>query len=103
MPKRVSGKWYAQAMFELAREKGVLEDCRKGLQKIAELSKDEMLFGLEGEFRILQESNEPLVLTQLGDLLETLLAVFEDALFAGELEHRLGIPFSGDSFRHLPV
>ena len=68
MPKRVSGKWYAQAMFELAREKGVLEDCRKGLQKIAELSKDEMLVALLENPKLPFEAKEHLVKERLGEV-----------------------------------
>ena len=46
MPKRVSGKWYAQAIFEIALEKKGLESCQEGLEKLAELTRDESLTAL---------------------------------------------------------
>ena len=68
MPKRVSGKWYAQAMFELARGNGVLEDCQKGLQKIAELSKDERLVALLENPKLPFEAKERLLKEGLGEV-----------------------------------
>jgi F-type H+-transporting ATPase subunit delta len=46
MPKITSGKRYAQAAFELALERNELESWRKGLRKIADLTKDEELMAL---------------------------------------------------------
>ncbi len=88
MPKRASGKWYAQAMFELAREKGVLEDCQKGLQKIAELSKDEMSVALLENPKLAFEAKEHLVKERLGDVHLyiynlALLLVHKDAIRLG--------------------
>lgn len=46
MPKRASGKWYGQAIFELALERKALEDCLGGLERIVELSRDDLLLAL---------------------------------------------------------
>ena len=46
MAKLSSGKRYAQAIFELALEKGEFISRRQGLEKIAEIAKDEKLVAL---------------------------------------------------------
>jgi F-type H+-transporting ATPase subunit delta len=46
LPRLISGKRYAQAAFELAKERGELEDWQSGLKKIADIAKDEKLMAL---------------------------------------------------------
>lgn len=46
MPRIASGKRYAQAAFELAKERGELEDWKAGLEKLADVAKDEKLMVL---------------------------------------------------------
>jgi F-type H+-transporting ATPase subunit delta len=46
MPRIASGKRYAQAAFELARERGELEDWQCSLKKLADMAKDEKLMAL---------------------------------------------------------
>jgi len=73
MPKRESGKWYAQALFELAFQKDRLERCQEGLGRLAELTRDEALmewfenpsFSVEAKGHAVQEGLgevDPLVL-----------------------------------------
>ena len=46
MPHVSSGKRYAQAVFELALEKGEQESCQVGLSKITNIVMDETIMGL---------------------------------------------------------
>ena len=46
MPRVISGRRYAQAAFELAREKGELESWKVGLGKIVDITRDENLMAL---------------------------------------------------------
>src|SRR4030067_2543221 len=94
MPKRVSGKWYAQAIFELALESKDLERCQKGLENTAELAQDESLMALLENPKLLFEAKESLLRERLGEvhpfiLNLALLLVSKDVL-------RLG----GDISRH---
>jgi F-type H+-transporting ATPase subunit delta len=41
MPRILSGKWYAQAAFELALAKGDFESWQQGLGRLAEFTRDE--------------------------------------------------------------
>lgn len=68
MPKRVSGKWYAQAIFELAHEKNSLEICQKGLERIAELTQAESLMALLENPKLPFEAKERLVKEGLGEV-----------------------------------
>jgi F-type H+-transporting ATPase subunit delta len=61
MPKRVSGKWYAQAIFDLALEKKELENCQRGLDRLAELSQEESLMALLENPKIPFEAKEHLL------------------------------------------
>ena len=68
MPKRVSGKWYAQAIFELALEKDALESCQKGLDQFAELTQDESLMALLENPKLPFEAKERLLKEGLGEV-----------------------------------
>jgi F-type H+-transporting ATPase subunit delta len=67
MPKRVSGKWYAQAIFEIALEKKELESCQKGLNQLTELTRDESLMALLENPKLLFEAKEHLLRERLGE------------------------------------
>ncbi len=66
MGKRLSGKWYAQAIFGLALEKKEPEVFQKGLDQLAELTRDESVMVLlenpklpfEAKERLLREGLE---------------------------------------------
>ncbi len=68
MARIASGKRYAQAAFELAREKNELESWQVGLRKIAELSTDESLMGLLENPKLPFELKRELLETRLGDI-----------------------------------
>ena len=67
MPKRVSGKWYGQAIFELALEKEALESCQKGLDQLAELTQDESLMALMENPKLPFQAKEHLLKEKLGE------------------------------------
>jgi F-type H+-transporting ATPase subunit delta len=91
MPKRVSGKWYAQAIFELAREKKAIETCQQGLEKLAELTRDESLMALLENPKLPFEAKGDLLREGLGEIEPyvfnlALLLVGKDALrLAGDI------------------
>jgi F-type H+-transporting ATPase subunit delta len=68
MARIASGKRYAQAAFELAREKNELESWQVDLRKIAELSTDESLTDLLENPRIPFQLKRELLETRLGDI-----------------------------------
>lgn len=68
MARIASGKRYAQAAFELAREKNELESWQVDLRKIAELSTDESLTDLLENPRIPFQLKGELLETRLGDI-----------------------------------
>jgi len=68
MPRIASGKRYAQAAFELAREKSELESWQVSLRKIAELSIDENLMGLLENPKLPFQIKRELLETRLGDI-----------------------------------
>ena len=67
MPKRVSGKWYAQAIFEIALEKKELESCQKNLNQLTELTRDESLMALLENPKLPFEAKEHLLKERLGE------------------------------------
>jgi len=68
MARIASGKRYAQAAFELAREKNELESWQVDLRKIAELSTDENLTDLLENPRLPFQLKRELLETRLGDI-----------------------------------
>ncbi len=68
MPKRVSGKWYAQAIFELALEKNALESCQQGMERLAELTRDESLMAFLENPKLPSEAKETLLKEALGEI-----------------------------------
>jgi F-type H+-transporting ATPase subunit delta len=68
MPRISSGKRYAQAAFELALERTELESWQKGLEKIAELIKNENLMALLQNPRIPFDAKKNLLQKQLGEI-----------------------------------
>jgi F-type H+-transporting ATPase subunit delta len=68
MPRISSGKRYAQAAFELALERNELESWQKGLEKIAELTKDEELMALLQNPRLPFDAKKNLLQKQLGEI-----------------------------------
>ena len=99
MPKRVSGKWYAQAIFELALEKNSLEICQKGLERIAELTQAESLMALLENPKLPFEAKESLLKEGLGEVHRfilniALLLVSKDGLrLAGDISHQYRLLF----------
>jgi F-type H+-transporting ATPase subunit delta len=91
MPKRVSGKWYAQAIFELALEKKEMESFQIGLDQLTELTQDESLVTLLDNPKLPFEAKESLVKEKLGKvhpfvLNVALLLVSKDGLrLAGDI------------------
>ena len=67
MPKKASGKWYAQAIFELALEKDALESCQQGLEKLTQLMEDESLLALLENPKLPFEAKETLLREGLGE------------------------------------
>ena len=67
MPKKASGKWYAQAIFELALEKNALESCQQGLEKLTRLMEDESLLALLENPKLPFEAKETLLREGLGE------------------------------------
>ena len=68
MPKRVSGKWYAQAIFETAFEKKALERCQQCLEKLAELTRVELLMALLENPKLPFEAKEAVLKEGLGEV-----------------------------------
>lgn len=68
MPKIGSGKWYAQAAFELALEKKDLESWQKGLEKIAELTANEEFLGMMENPKVPFETKKKVLKEQLGEI-----------------------------------
>jgi F-type H+-transporting ATPase subunit delta len=68
MPKRVSGKWYAQAIFEIALEKKAIDSCQQGLEKLAELTRDESLMAFLENPKLPSEAKETLLKETLGEI-----------------------------------
>jgi F-type H+-transporting ATPase subunit delta len=68
MPKRVSGKWYGQAIFELALEGKGLESCQKGLDQLTELTQDEPLMAWLENPKLPFEAKERLLKEGLGEV-----------------------------------
>jgi F-type H+-transporting ATPase subunit delta len=68
MPKINSGKRYAQAAFELALERNELESWQKGLEKIAELTKNEELMALLQNPRLPFDAKKSLSQKHLGEI-----------------------------------
>ena len=68
MARIASGKRYAQAAFELAREKNELERWQVDLRKIAELSTDESITDLLENPRLPFQLKRELLETRLGDI-----------------------------------
>jgi F-type H+-transporting ATPase subunit delta len=91
MPKRASGKWYAQAIFELALQKEALEDCQAGLEKMARISRDESLMVLLENPKLPFEAKESLLRERLGEVhpfifnLACLLANKDSLRLAGDI------------------
>jgi F-type H+-transporting ATPase subunit delta len=99
MPRKVSGKWYAQAMFELALEKNELENCWKGLQQISQFTADESLMALLENPKLSFEAKEGLLQEKLGGvhpfiLNLALLLVSKDGLrLAGDIAKQYQLLF----------
>jgi F-type H+-transporting ATPase subunit delta len=91
MPRRASGKWYAQAIFELALEKKVLEAFQQGLERLTDLARDETLMALLENPKLPFEAKTDLMKEGLGEVHPfvsnlALLLVSKDGLrLAGEI------------------
>ena len=91
MPRRVSGKWYAQAVFEIGLEKKALESFQEGMEKLAQLTRDETLMALFENPKLPFEAKTSLMKEGLGEVHPfvsnlALLLVSKDALrLAGEI------------------
>ena len=68
MPRVLSGKWYAQAAFELALDRDELEGWQKGLEDIVELTQNEALLGLLENPKVPFATKKGLLEEQLGDI-----------------------------------
>jgi len=68
MPKSASGRWYSQAIFELALEKRELESCQEGLDQLTELTRDESLMALMENPKLPFEAKEHLLKEGLGEV-----------------------------------
>ena len=68
MPRIASGKWYAQAAFELALEKKDLESWQKGLEKIAELTVNEEFLGVMENPKVPFETKKKILKEGLGEI-----------------------------------
>jgi F-type H+-transporting ATPase subunit delta len=91
MPQRASGKWYAQAIFEIALEKKALESVQQGLEKLAELARDENLMAMLESPKPPVEAKGDLVKEVLGEVhsyvsnLALLLVSKDNLKLAGEI------------------
>ena len=103
MAKRVSGKWYGQAIFELALEKKALESCQKGLDQLAELTRDESLMALCENPKLPFEAKERLLKEGLGEVhpfvlnLALLLVSKDNLRLAGDISRQYRLLF--DAYR----
>ena len=68
MAKVTSGKRYAQAAFELASEKNELESWQEGLEKLAELTRDEELITLLENPKLSFVAKKSLLQERLGEI-----------------------------------
>lgn len=68
MPKISSGKRYAQAAFKIALERNELESWQKGLEKIANLNKEEEFMAILQDPRIPFEVKKSILQKQLGEI-----------------------------------
>jgi F-type H+-transporting ATPase subunit delta len=68
MPRKSSGKRYAQAAFELALERKELESWQEGLKKMAELTTHEDLMALLQNPRLPFDAKKELLQKQLGKI-----------------------------------
>ncbi len=68
MAKRVSGKWYGQAIFELALKSKELEGCQEGLDQLTELTQDESLMAWLENPKLPFEAKERLLKERLGEV-----------------------------------
>ena len=91
MPRRASGKWYAQAIFEIAVEKKVLESVRESLEKLAGLAQNETFMALLENPKLHLEAKANLIKEGLGEVdpfvsnLALLLVGKEYLRLAGEI------------------
>ncbi len=68
MPRIASGKWYAQAAFELALEKKDLEGWQQGLDKIAGLVADEAFLEVMENPKVPFETKAKILRESLGEI-----------------------------------
>ena len=66
MPHVSSGKRYAQAVFELALEKGETENWQVGLSKVANIVRDEKIMGLLENPKLSFDTKKRLLKERLG-------------------------------------
>jgi len=66
MARVTSGKRYAQAVFELALEKGELDSWQASLKKIAELTRDEKFMALLEDPKVPVETKKALLAESVG-------------------------------------
>jgi F-type H+-transporting ATPase subunit delta len=103
MAKRISGKWYGQAIFELALEKNELEGFQRGLDELAELTRNESLMALCENPKLPSEAKERLMKEGLGDVHPfvfnlSLLLIGKDNLgLAGDISRQYRLLF--DAYR----
>jgi F-type H+-transporting ATPase subunit delta len=91
MSKRVSGKWYGQAIFELALKGKDLDACQKGLDQLTDLTQDESLMAWLENPKLPFEAKERLLKEVLGEVhpfmlnLALLLVNKDNLRLAGEI------------------
>jgi F-type H+-transporting ATPase subunit delta len=68
MPSILSGKWYAQAAFELALAKGNLESWQQGLGRLAELIRDEEILTVMENPKGPFEAKKEIVKERMGEV-----------------------------------
>lgn len=68
MPRIASGRRYAQAAFELAKERGELDEWKAGLEKLASVTKDEKLMVLMQNPKIGVSAKRELLGEKLGEV-----------------------------------
>jgi F-type H+-transporting ATPase subunit delta len=97
MAKRVSGKWYAQAIFEIALEKKQPEVFQKGLDQLTELTRDESLMALLENPKLPFEAKERLLKEGLGEIHPLVVSL---ALL---LVNKNGLRLAGDIDSHFQL
>ncbi len=103
MAKRVSGRWYGQAIFELALEKKEAEGFQNGLDQLMELTRDESLMALLENPKLPFEAKERLLKEGLGEIhplvvnLALLLVTKDDLRLAGDIGSHFQLLF--DAYR----